>query len=239
MADVNDLLKNAGMEDLGLGSEGIKNTGTTYYEHLLGDYQALIGKVIVTLKDKEDKKCEKGTPGAVIGTIRVQLLVIKDPEARLVDDSLNFAEDIPYGRLIFNQFIPHDPNMQWVNVRSFADFTINGMEEAAVIQGKKNEEQVFVNNLQLFYGTFCTFTIEAGTKKPGSRFITSGSLKLSDHSTLNEELMTKRKALADKLTNKLELHLETQKKKKDAISKESAEPSAPIETSFLDAGSFS
>ena len=236
MGDISALMQDAGVEDLGIGNEGIQNTGFSYYEHLVGEgYQAIVGKLIVTHIDRDGKKAEKKIEGVTkIGSVRAELMIIKDPEMQLVNEKMEFPADIPYGRLIFNQFVSLEGDKQWANVRAFIDFTVNGQPEAAVIQGKKNEEQVFVNNIQLYYGCPCSFTVEAG-KKEGQRFIKSGSLKLSDHTTLTQDLLKKRKGIADSLKAKLSLYLDTQKEKNKASKKEEdPTPSAPVQDSFLD-----
>ena len=64
MGDINDLMQDAGVEDLGIGKEGIQNTGFSYYEHLVGKgYQAIIGKLLVTNIDRDGKKVDKAVEG--------------------------------------------------------------------------------------------------------------------------------------------------------------------------------
>ncbi len=238
MPDINALMNEVGIEDLGLNQKGIENTGTAFYEHLVGDYQAIVGKLNVKIVDKEGKECEKGTPGQKIKSVTLKLMVTKDPEMQLVDREMNFPDKVPYGRLIFTQYVTIDPNKQWQNIGLFSDFTSNGLPEASVVQGEKNSEQIFPHNLQYFFGCPCEFTVTTGTKNPASRFIGKETLKLMDHVLITTDLLKKRKAVANALDAKLAVYLADQKAKSNVKKEESIEPDQPVEDNFLDVESF-
>lgn len=238
MPNINALMNEVGVEDLGLNQKGIENTGTAFYEHLVGNYQAIVGKLNVKIVDREGKECEKGSPGAKIKSVTLKLMVTKDPEMQLVDKDMKFPDNVPYGRLIFTQYVTIDPNKQWQNIGLFSDFTSNGLPEASVVQGEKNSEQIFPHNLQYFFGCPCEFTVTAGSKNLASRFIERGSLKLMDHALITTDLLKKRKAVASALDAKLAVYLADQKAKSNAKKEEPTEPNQPVEDNFLDVDTF-
>jgi hypothetical protein len=211
-----------------------------FYTHLPGDYSGIISKMSITYKDMEGKKCKPDVAGAKPAFAGLKLIIIKDPEKQLVDSSLNIDEKDDYGRFTYNIYLALDPEKQWQNVRLLKDFTSNNIPEADVVQGKKNEEQIFLANLPLYYGCPVKWEIVVG-KKEDSRYIQD--ILLQDHQTLTKELITKRKAIADGINAKLDAYLvKIQEERKAAkaakeaggAGSEAEESQAQDSTTFMD-----
>jgi len=200
-------------EDLGLSTEPLKNLGGGYYEHLLGDYIGLVGRLKIQFVDREGKKAEKGTAGAVAGYGGLQLLIMKNPEVTLIDNTFKLPTDTEYSKFIFNQYVTLEADRQWQNVQRLSDFVFNDHPELAVISGKRNEEEINLTNLQFYYGYPVKFTLEEGKKK-GGRYISKGSLELLDHEITKEKIAT-RKTVTNSLYSQLDALLEIAKAKRD------------------------
>lgn len=212
-------------EDVSAIPVAIKNESSGgYYVHLPGDYQGLVSHFSISYVDKEGKRCKKDIPGATAKFAGLKLVVFKDPEKQLIDNTLTFDQKEDYGRLNYNIFIPLDGDKQWQNIRVFNSFTSNNLPEANVIQGKKNEEDVHLGNIPLYYGCPIKWEIIAG-KKEDSRF--HQEVVLLDNQTLTEELLTKRKAVADGINAKLDAYLE-QLKAENKAKKETDKGKAPV-----------
>lgn len=228
-----DLAKIHG-EDVSDISAPIKNESSGgYYVHKVGKYQGLISHFSVTYADKEGKRCKKEVPGATPKFAGLKIVVLRDPEKQLIDNNLSFAEGEDYGRMNYNVYVPLDPEKQWQNVRVLKSFTSNNLPEASVVQGKKNEEDMHLNNIPLYYGCPVEWEMIAG-KKEDSRF--HQDLTLLDNQTLTEELLKKRKAITDNINAKLDAYLEKlkveSKAKKDAGKNEAPASTAPDPDTF-------
>jgi len=229
-------LQGAHGEDLsGIATVHNESSGG-FYSHLPGEYSGIVSKLTVTYKDIEGKKCEKNIPGAKPAFAGLKLIIVKDPEKQLIDNSLNidFKED--FGRLNYNIYLSLDPEKQWQNVRLLKDFVCNNLPEADIIQGKKNDEDVHIANLPLYYGTPVKWEIIAGKKNADSRYIQN--IELLDHQTLTKDLITKRKAVADSINAKLDEHLEKLKEERKAKKDSEGASGHAEESSAIDASSF-
>jgi hypothetical protein len=205
----------------------LKNEGGGYYEYLPGDYVGLIGRFNLSYVNKEKKKCEKGEAGATLSHANLHVLVVKDPEKSIFDTSFQVPKNdktIPYGRMVYNIYIPLISDRQWQNVNLFKDFTFNGKPELSVISGDKGSESVNLALLSLFVGIPVQFTLEAGTKQ-GSRFIKKDSFLLKDHQFPTKDLFDRRGKLIDSVFAQLAAILEEAKKKRDS---ESAGEKVPL-----------
>lgn len=218
MSDVKNLAAQFGVElpDTGV-PEKIKNEGGGgFYEHKVGKYQALIGDFKVQFVNKEGEKCERGTPGSKPAYGMLRFLIIRDPDGQIFGSSFKIPENVPYGRMVYNQYIPLEAGSQWQNVGLFSDFTVNDNPQLNIIQGEKNNEDVYLNNLVLFYGAPVQFELEQGKK---SRYIARNSLVLLDH-TLTKELIQKRKVLMDSILSKVDQVAEKERAERESKKKE-------------------
>lgn len=213
--DVKNLASQFGvdMPDTGVPTK-IKNEGGGFYEHKVGKYQALVADFRVQFVNKEGDKCERGTPGSKPAYGMLRFLIVRDPDGQVFDNSFKIPENVPYGRMVYNQYIPLEAERQWQNVGLLKDFTINGNEQLNIVQGEKNNEDIYLNNLVLFYGAPIQFELEQG-KKASSRYISRDSLILLDHN-LTKELVQKRKALMDSVLTKVEQVAEKEKAEREA-----------------------
>jgi len=204
------------MDDIGLPEEPLKNLSRGFYKHPTGDYAGLVGKSKIQFLDREKKKVERGTAGAVAGYGGLQLIILKNPEGTLIDNTFKLPPDTDYSKFIYNIYLPLELDRQWQNVRSFAAFTFNGHPEFDIISGKQSEEEVNLTKLQLFYGYPVTFTIIEG-KKEGSRFIENYSLQLIDHE-LEKAKVASRKTVTDSIYTQLDILLAESRAKREANS---------------------
>lgn len=186
--DFNSLLQQYGIKkDEALG-EPLANQGSSYYEHLIGDYKAMIGKTEVIYLDKDKKKCDASKPGAVKAYANLKFLLVADPERQLLQRDYTYNDTEEFGRLFYNQYINFDPTRQWQNIALFKNFVLDGNPESAIIQGEKGSELVHLSLLPLYVGAPVSFTLEAGTKE-GSRYIKKDSLVLLDSSLVKEKIV--------------------------------------------------
>lgn len=224
MSNLTDLAAVHGEDVSGIGP--IQNVGGGYYTHLIGEYQGLVSKFSITYKDKEGKKCKKDKPGATPAFAGLKLVILKDPEKGLVDNSLQLVGKEDIGRHIYNVYISLEPDKQFANVINLKDFTSNNLPEADVVQGKKNEEQIYLANLPLFYGCPIKWELIQG-KKDDARY--SKNILLVDHQTLTQELLKKRKAITDQINATIDTRLEEIQAQRKAEKDKSAGEGTPSE----------
>jgi hypothetical protein len=214
MGDFNELLGNsaeqmpAEIQDQ-LNQEVINSF--SFYVNEEGEHKALISGLRLHYKNDDKKKCLKDDPGAKLSGASLRLIVVKDPSKQLLGKDLLINGEEDLGRLTFNQYISLKEEDQWKHVRTFADFTINNMPEAGIVQeaGKK----VAINNIPLFVGIPVIFQIVAG-KKEDSRY--AENFMLQDHTTLTKELVTKRQDMIEAIEAQLSIRQEAEKVKRDA-----------------------
>jgi hypothetical protein len=139
-----------------------------YYVNEVGKYKAIFAGLRFHYKNADNKKCEKDVAGARLTGASGRFIVIQDPELTLIKEGMKIDDTQDLGRLVFNDYISLKAEDTWKHARKFADFMINGMEEANIVQ--KNGKELKLQNLQLFVGIAVTFEIVAG-KKEGSRFM--------------------------------------------------------------------
>jgi hypothetical protein len=232
MSDFNDLLKAYGVEGEATAPGQLKNKGG-YYKHSAGKKKGLVGKMAVTYVDAEGKKTKPDTAGAKAAYANLKLVVIEDSGETIINKDYTLKEDIQYGRYVYNIFIPFASDKQWQNVQTFSDFNINGQPKASVIQGEKGKEDIYLNNLFLYYGTPVEWELEEYRKKDSKKdsepliIMKKDSLLLLDHG-ITPEVYKSRKTLMDKIMSLLEAKLAAEKDADD-VSVETVEVDNPDE----------
>lgn len=196
--------------------------GGGYYVHTVGDYKALFSGLRLHYKDAEQKKCDKDKPGAKLTGASARFLVIKDPELQLVDSKLAVDTTQDLGRLTYNHYLSLKEDDQWKHARALADFTINDMPEANIVQD--NGKKLLLQNLQLFVGIGVTFKIIEG-KKEGSRY--ASDFVLADHSVLTKEKIASRSKVVDAIEKQLTEYAE--RLEKERAEKKANSTSSPSE----------
>ncbi len=225
MSDSTNILSSLGLEVD--DSLTVENKSMSMHEHKPGDYLAFIGNFEKRYYDVEKKRCEADTPGARLTSMQGKFIIIKDPDGQIMDASYQIKDDIEYGRYSYNIYVTLDADKQWQNVNIFQDFTIDGTDSAAVVQGEAKSEVVHLNNLAIYVGIPVTFTLESYTSKAGkeSIIIKKGSVELRDH-TINKETYAKRKALVDSLTAQLKARADKMKAERAAEKAQAGDTSA-------------
>jgi hypothetical protein len=202
MSDFNDLMNEHG-EELSpeLQEKLTTDVVAMFYTHEVGEYKALFSELRFHYKDADKKKCEPDKPGAKLTGASARFILLADPKDRLILDGLKIDDSKDLGRLTYNHYISLKEEDQWKHAKTFADFIINEMPEAGIVQegGKK----LLLQNLQLFVGIPVTFEIVAG-KKETSRF--SNNFLLQDHATLTREKIEKRKGIIKGLEEQLKVY---------------------------------
>lgn len=199
-----DLAKDWGASIPEVSQAKIINTGTGFFPHKAGKYKVIILAFEEKFnRDDGGKKvsAKKDEPGAKpFGQHR--FCIVADPNGRLLKDDFTPMEGATYGQMVYNQYVTYDPDKQYANKNLYGNFFIDGLPQASVIQGEKNDYEVVFGNLGFYYGAVATMELndEYKGKKTANAFVSS--LELDDH-TLTKEKLGLRKMVADKLTKLL------------------------------------
>jgi len=190
-----------------LQDEGFKNTGFSFYQHKLGNYVGLIGKLGDAIWTKEvdgkNKKCEKGEPGAVKSYSMLPIMIVEDPEGKLVDDTFTPLPDIQYGKIMWQQYVTLNSEKQYNNKRLFAEIKYDNLPQLDIVQGGQNDYNIKLELLKHFYyGAPVTFTLDK-TAKAKSAWIVEGTLLLRN-TVLTKDVIERRKLVADSLMEKIQ-----------------------------------
>lgn len=201
-----DIAKEYGVNDLA-PIEG----STQYFQHEPGTLSALVGKLEVKYKDMEGKACDKTKPGATRSHAIQHFIVYKDGKGECINtNNWELDANSPYGRLVYSQYIPLEPDRQWQNKNVYNTFKIEGMPNLDIVQGGKNDFKIFLNNTPYFIGMPVQIILEQGKK---SVFVKEVTLQIHN---LNKDLLIKRKGLMDSIYVKLDAKLSAEKAARDA-----------------------
>lgn len=206
-------------QDFGISVEGmnlpgaVENTGSTsfLYQHKVGEYVGLIGRILTKYKDRDQKPCEATVAGATISHAIQQILIVKD-EKQIILSDFSLLPDTEYGRFVYNQYITRDSDRQWQNARFYEKIAYTNAP-ILIVTGdiKKGDFIVNLNNAVFFYGAPVKFKLKETTK--GSIYV--DSIELID-TVIDKAKMTNRKNVMDALYKKLEDKLDAEKKEREA-----------------------
>lgn len=256
--DLNVIDPNASLGDLAkmmeidvpqsdLEDEGIKNTGFTFYQHKPGNYVALLGMLgdAIYVKEVDGKKKKFAEPeaGAIKSYSMLPMMIIEDPEGKLVDETFTPLPDITYGRIIWQQYCSLLGDKQFGNKRLFASLRYDNLPQLDIVQGSNNDYNLKLELLKHFYyGAPVTFTLDKATASKGV-WIVEDTLTLRNP-VLTKEALAKRKLVAGTLWEKIQAIKEAEeaerKAKKTDIGAESMIPKedTPSTDSMLSDGGF-
>lgn len=227
--ELGDLAKNMGIElpDALNTDKGIVNTGFSFYKHKLGSYVGLMGElgdVVYTVEGENNKrkKVEEGTAGAVATYRMLQIMLLEDPDGKLIDENFNLLPDITYGRATWSQYIPLAGNRQYNNKRLFNSLAYEGVPQLNIIQGGDTDFVVKLDLIKHFYfGAPVNFNVTT-SETSKSVWIEEGSLVLRNAKTISKELIQKRTQIANSLKESLAALREAEEAARKEKEKENA-----------------
>jgi len=231
-----------------LQDEGIKNTGFTFYQHKPGSYVGLLGMLgdAVYVKEDEDgkkKKFDSPEEGAIKSYSMLPIMLVEDPDGKLITDAFEHVEGVTYGRAVWQQYVSLLGDKQYGNKRLFGSLKYDNLPALEIVQGTDNDYSVKLELLKHFYfGAPVTFSLDKTAKSKGVR-ITENSLVLRNP-VLTKEAIAKRKTVAGALWQKIQdikiAEEEVRKAKKADQSGESMAPTEETEStdSMLKDGGF-
>ena len=204
--DFKDLLDQAGID-----APVIENTGEAFefYKHCVGEYEGLVGKYTLEYINGENKKVEKGTPGAKMRDFGLLgLIITKSPDNHGFAPDFNIKDGQVYGEFIHNQFVTQLGDRQWQNKNLFDTFKIAGAPTTDVIidgkSGQKTDFRFDPNSLGFYIGAPISWEmVEYTNPKTGKKSINLTNLTLKNN-LLSKAIFEKRKALVDGIYSKLE-----------------------------------
>lgn len=217
-----------------LEDEGIKNTGFTFYQHKPGNYVGLLGMLgdAVFVKEGEDGKKQKFSEpeaGAIKSYSMLPIMLVEDPEGKLINDAFEHIEGMTYGRAIWQQYVSLLGDKQYGNKRLFGSLKYDNLPALEIVQGGDNDYSVKLELLKHFYfGAPVTFTLDKTTKSKGV-WIVEDSLVLRNP-VLTKEAIAKRKTVAGALWKKIQdIKTMEEEARKAAKGDQTADSMAPTE----------
>jgi len=233
-ANLDDVAKSMGIDlpaDI-LQDEGIVNTGFTFFQHKPGNYVGLIGMLgdPIWVKEVEGKKKKFTEPeaGAIKSYCMLPIMLIEDPEGKLVDDTFTPLPDIPYGRIVWQQYISLLGEKQFGNKRLFSQLRYQNLPQLDIVQGNDSDYSIKLELLKHFYfGAPVTFTLDKAAASKGV-WIVEDTLQLRKPE-LTKEAIEKRKVVGSSLWTKIQGLKEAEDAERKAKKAESsAEGMAPV-----------
>lgn len=222
--DFKSLASEMGVGDLA-EQEAITSKGG-FFEHVEGEYQALVGKLEIKYKDVEGKACAKDKAGATKSHAIQQLIIFKDPNGEPINvKDWTLDPNSPYGRFIYNQYVPLEADRQWQNKNMYQTFVIEGHPELDVITSEGGNFKVNLANTVFYLGMPIKFII-GKSKNSKSAFLQEPNILIHN---VSKEILLKRKQVIDMLYGKLDAIKEAEKAKRDAEKANGADNLPPAE----------
>lgn len=196
-----------------LPSFEITNTGATIYNHPAGEYNVMIGPLVVYYKDVEGKtknadgtKVTKDTPGAKPAFANLTLFNLAEGDTNII--SINPVTNdidcapVDYGRFTHRLYVGFDSDKLFQNKSLFEDFNAPQLE--VIVDPKSADFKFRPAYVDVYMGIPAKLTLKEYTSKnTGKTSVIVASLKLLDK-TFSKDLVDKRKSLAYKVKNKVE-----------------------------------
>ena len=171
-----------------------------YYQHPVGKYRGVVGKLIPKYKNANGDKCEKDEPGATLAYAMQEIFVLAnlDTNEVFINDKLEFSDDCPFGAFKMTKYTNVIDSNQYFNKLFYADFWVEGDTEKKYSVVRDNVVSFpWIN--EIYIGTPITFDVVESEKKKGSYYVTE--VKLSNHS-YTKDIIEKRKKVVTMLEGK-------------------------------------
>jgi len=201
-----------------------------YYQHKVGEYDAVIGMIEARYKDPEGKRCEAMEPGAELSHLTMYMLIKrfygtpnKPVKEEILSDLLVIPKDessetgkVQAGSLYFPFYLSIKKRDQWKNIRLFQDFIIGEDNNTRIIQvnpAQPSSKYVCIKNFPLYYG--CPIKLSVEMSKNDKAYV--GSVKQVNGAWTPSEEVTR-------ITNEIKVLLDAEKEIRKAYYDNEEEP---------------
>lgn len=163
--------------------------GFEYYQHPLGIYMALVGRLKIGYKNLNNEKCEPDEPGAYISYFNLPLWITRflgtttTPENKSLlepkDDKIIIPTVQQAAELYFNVYLSYAPKDQWSIHQKFSSFHLSGHENMSIVRQNPAKPTEKVTNFRAFpayYGMQVKFVLDNAKSKTGKTYL--GSVEL-------------------------------------------------------------
>lgn len=211
MSKYEDILSQYGIDSTETEKIEISATDMSYKFEVGVEYIFLIGNSHYFYRDADDKKCEKGTPGARVAFGMLDMFTVSKGNETFIDDKMEFNKDLPPTAFKYGQFINLQPDKQFQNKNLFQGFYIDKQPELAVVQEDGRNYNINLAVLPVYVGVPAKVVFGIGKKKTSRPYVES--IELLDHSIDAKKIENRKKVIAT-IENKLDVLWKAVKKDK-------------------------